>query len=177
VVTAPDPYAVLGVPRGASDEEIARAYRRLARRLHPDASGGSADAFAAVADAYAVLSAPGSRAHDPSRAARPARRGVSIPVRHTGTPGADVVSAELRVRWPDAVLGARLVVRTPAGPVQVDLPPGTAPGTVLPLPGAGTDGSDLALVLQVDVPRELDPAEQQAVRELASVLRPPSGRR
>lgn len=37
---ARDPYEMLGVPRDAGDEEIRRAYRRLAKREHPDADGG-----------------------------------------------------------------------------------------------------------------------------------------
>ena len=33
-----DPYKVLGVDRGASDEEIKKAYRSLSRKYHPDAN-------------------------------------------------------------------------------------------------------------------------------------------
>jgi curved DNA-binding protein CbpA len=51
-----DPYIVLGVPRQASREEIARAYRRAARASHPDSGGaGSAERFQAVSNAYDVL--------------------------------------------------------------------------------------------------------------------------
>ena len=48
-----DPYIVLGVPRQASGEEIAHAYRRAARASHPDGgAAGSAETFHAVSDAY-----------------------------------------------------------------------------------------------------------------------------
>ncbi|MBQ3815456.1 MAG: J domain-containing protein [Clostridia bacterium] len=39
-----DPYQVLGIPRSASDEEVKRAYRSLARKWHPDNYAGSAQA-------------------------------------------------------------------------------------------------------------------------------------
>ena len=39
-----DAYVVLGISRGADDEAIARAHRRLARRHHPDVAGESANA-------------------------------------------------------------------------------------------------------------------------------------
>lgn len=58
-----DHYATLGVPRGASAEEIKKAYRRLARQLHPDANPDpEAEArFKEVARAYEILSDPERR--------------------------------------------------------------------------------------------------------------------
>jgi DnaJ-class molecular chaperone len=47
----PDHYAVLGVPHEAAPEEIRRAYRGLARRLHPDVSDVPGDEPMAAANA------------------------------------------------------------------------------------------------------------------------------
>jgi molecular chaperone DnaJ len=58
-----DHYEVLGVDRGASADEIKRAYRKLARELHPDVnpSAVASDQFKLVTHAYDVLSDPQQR--------------------------------------------------------------------------------------------------------------------
>jgi DnaJ-class molecular chaperone len=58
-----DYYAVLGVSRDASDAEIKRAFRELARKHHPDVSpGNSGEDFREINEAYAVLSDAEARA-------------------------------------------------------------------------------------------------------------------
>lgn len=111
-----DLYAVLGVAPSAGAAEIARAYRRRVREVHPDTRERTVDTpdvqadLRAVQEAYLVLRDPvrraeydaERRAHDPER--RP--RGVPVPVRIRRRP-APVREVLLR-----------------AGPVRVDpLPP------------------------------------------------------
>ncbi|WP_459942270.1 molecular chaperone DnaJ [Deferrisoma palaeochoriense] len=59
-----DYYAILGVDRGASAEEIKKAYRRMALKYHPDRNPGDKEAeekFKLCAEAYEVLSNPEKR--------------------------------------------------------------------------------------------------------------------
>ena len=60
-----DYYEVLGLERGASEDEIKRAYRKLAKKYHPDVNQGDAEAearFKEVGEAYEVLSDPDKKA-------------------------------------------------------------------------------------------------------------------
>jgi curved DNA-binding protein CbpA len=108
-----DPYIVLGVPRQASGEEIARAYRRAARASHPDSGGaGSAERFQAISDAYDML-------RDPRRRAVYDR---SHPLARSGT--ADARGGSVRYAVPGSqhlVLGRP----APAGPVNAQLSGGS----------------------------------------------------
>ncbi len=58
MTTTRDYYEILGVSRGATDEEIKRAYYRLARQYHPDVNkeDGAASKFKEINEAYQVLS-------------------------------------------------------------------------------------------------------------------------
>src|ERR1700742_1076571 len=60
-----DPYEVLGVERDASTQQIKKAFRALARELHPDVNTEDPDAeekFKEAAEAYEILSDPERRA-------------------------------------------------------------------------------------------------------------------
>ncbi|MDO8529645.1 MAG: molecular chaperone DnaJ [bacterium] len=51
-----DYYKLLGVDRGASDDEIKKAYRKMAHKHHPDKQGGNENKFKEINEAYQVLS-------------------------------------------------------------------------------------------------------------------------
>ena len=55
-----DPYKVLNIPKDAGDDEIKKAYRKLALEHHPD-KGGDEDRFKQINEAYSILSDAGKR--------------------------------------------------------------------------------------------------------------------
>lgn len=127
-------YDTLGVDTDASEAEITRAYRRLAREHHPDTSEGrGGEAFSELTDAYDVLRDPERRRayddarHGRARAASAAASGVRIPIRHgtaatpprAGRPrepsrAAPAREVELRLSFDQAALGTTAVLSVEA---------------------------------------------------------------
>jgi DnaJ-class molecular chaperone len=284
-----DPYAVLGVKREATQDEIRKAYRQLAKKLHPDLNPGDKQAeekFKQISVAYDLLGDAEKRARfdrgeiDASGQERPRERyyrdfhgadaephtysthggfadfmesedilkemfgrggearirlrgqdalyrlpveflealngatkritlpdggtlDVVIPpgtrdkqvlrLRGKGGPGlgggppgdalveievephkffirkGDDIHLEFPISLPEAVLGAKLDVPTPTGPVRMTVPKGTNTGTVLRLRGKGAPRSDKThgdqyVTLKIVLPQQLDPDLEEFAR-------------
>lgn len=132
----PDHYGVLGVSRDASAREIRRAYRRLARRHHPDLNPrpDGSERFAALADAYAILNDPAARARydqalkPPAPIARPvATRGFAPRARPADPPVGRRGILELSPREAEHLTRFPLRLTDPGGDT-ITLPAGTAHG-------------------------------------------------
>ena len=96
---APDYYKILGVSRTADADEIKKAYRKLARKHHPDAGGDEAK-FKEINEAYEVLSdekkfplGAATAAEIPSGEPAPGSRASTGPTSSRACVGAKVPSA------------------------------------------------------------------------------------
>jgi curved DNA-binding protein CbpA len=96
-----DPYVVLGISRGADDEAIALAHRRLARRHHPDIAGESANArMMRINAAYDAIRTAERRAeYERDRREPRERDGTGGAGRPPGRPFGSVLSFGRHVGW------------------------------------------------------------------------------
>ncbi|HLG67015.1 MAG TPA: DnaJ domain-containing protein, partial [Acidimicrobiales bacterium] len=81
-----DYYKVLGVSANATDKEITRAYRKLAKQYHPDANPGAEERFKEISAAYDVLGdAQRRKEYDEVRRLGPMAGGFGAPGGASGT--------------------------------------------------------------------------------------------
>jgi len=157
-----DYYSTLGVQRNANQEEIKKAYRRLAAQHHPD-RGGSKERFQEIQSAYDTLSDPERRAHydNPQPQFHFHQGGVppgfeDIFSAFGGGPFGDFfgrrnvrqrnrnLNLQTSIDLKDAFYGKDLVanIGLPSGreqTLQIKIPPGIQDGTTLRLAGMGDD--------------------------------------
>lgn len=192
-----DYYEVLGVERGASEPEVKRAFRRLARELHPDVNAHDPEAeekFKAAAEAYEVLSDPEQRqvydrfGHEGLRSGGFPAGGAGFSsvedlfqaffggafgfeVRRGPMRGQDLVHA-VEVSAVQAMLGASVKIPSHEGEREIELPPGIQHGAQFALRGHGLPGANGGppgdLRIVVHVVVPTDLSEEQ--RELAEKL-------
>lgn len=159
-----DYYAILGVSRDASQDEIKRAYRKLAHQYHPDKAGKEHEAkFKEVNEAYQVLSDPQKRQHyDQFGTADTGPGGFSGSYedlfRQFGGQGGfggfggggfgnifeDLfgaafaqVQVQVEIRLTQALLGDRVTFSMEGEKITLDIPPGTQDGDSFRFPGKG----------------------------------------
>jgi DnaJ-class molecular chaperone len=199
---ARDYYEVLGVGREASSAEVKRAFRGLARELHPDVNDhdpAAEEKFKAAAEAYEVLSDPERRrvydayGHEGLRSGGfpPGGgfgsveeifqaffgRGFGFEFRSGPMRGQDLIH-RVEITAPEAMLGTTVTVPSHEGDREMELPPGIQAGTQFALRGHGLPGSgggppgDLVIAVRVVVPTDLTEEQRELAERLSESLGP-----
>jgi len=199
---ARDYYDVLGVERGASETELKKAFRGLARELHPDVNDhdpAAEEKFKQAAEAYEVLSDPERRQVYDRYGAEGLRGGGFQPgagfssvedllgavfggafgfeVRRGPMRGQDLVQ-NVEISAVQAMLGCSVKIHSHEGEREVELPPGIQHGAQFGLRGNGLAGSnggppgDLRVVIHVLVPTDLSEEQRELAEKLEESLEP-----
>jgi DnaJ-class molecular chaperone len=153
-----DYYTVLGVSRDASETELKRAFRELARKLHPDVNpDNNGEAFREINDAYAVLSDKEARARYDRWGHQDDASGLSAVVeaaqdiindvfrRRRGKQRGKDLRYTLELTFEEAAFGCSKTIAIPAGDAQtreftIVIAAGLPDGTVKTFKGEGEPG-------------------------------------
>jgi DnaJ-class molecular chaperone len=199
---AADYYETLGLDRDSSAAEVKRAFRRLARELHPDVNDHDPEAeekFKAAAEAYEVLSDPERRRTYDAYGHEGLRGGGFPPgggfgsveeifqaffgsgfgfeVRRGPMRGQDLIH-QIQISAVDAMLGVKTKIPSHEGEREIELPSGTQHGTQFALRGHGMPGAnggppgDLIIAVQVIVPSDLSDEQRELAEKLSETIEP-----
>lgn len=158
-----DYYQILGIDRSASDDDIKRAYRKMASKHHPD-KGGDKVAFQDVQEAYDTLSDPNKRQFYDNP-------GIKINVGGPGFNFNDIFEMfgtrfeqphvrrtqqarmTLWITLKDVAEGGSRIIavggRQGVSNVEIEIPPGIDDGDTVRYPGLGIDKSDLIITFRI----------------------------
>ena len=191
-----DYYATLGVAKTANQDEIKRAYRKLAHQYHPDKGGKANEAkFKEINEAYQVLSDPEKRqAYD--------RFGTSDFTAGGGFGGGNYedlfrqfgqaefgfgggfgsifedlfgatfaqMQVQVEIRLTQALLGDTITFQVQGEKISLDIPAGTQEGDSFRFPGKGGSyrggRGDLIVVVRIKYPRRLSNEQRQLLEQL-----------
>ena len=159
-----DYYEILGVPRDASQEDIQKAFRKLAHKYHPDKKEGDVNKFKEINEAYQVISNKEKRAQYDA-GGRGGFEGfdfgqggvhfegfggfddaINEMFRGVINRGADV-QIDITIAFKESIFGVQKTVRIPyrrkeAENITFPIPAGIAPGTTLRMQGRGEPSKD-----------------------------------
>lgn len=187
-----DYYAILGVGRDASPDDIKRAYRQLAHRYHPDKAGKENEAkFKEVNEAYQVLSDPEKRQRYNQFGTADFGGGANYEDlfrQYGGQSGFGFgggfgnifdelfgaafaqLQVEVQIRLTQALLGDKIEFQFQGERIKMDIPPLTRDGDSFRFAGKGGSyrggRGDLIVVVRVVMPRKLTNDQRRLLEEL-----------
>lgn len=191
---AEDYYKILGVEKGATTEEIKKAYRKLALKYHPDRGGSAEDSkkFKETNEAYQVLSDPQKRSQYDQFGRTDFAAGGGQGGFQGGFEGMEFdfggmgglgdifenffgqafsqVQAEIKITPAQAVLGDKLEVTISGEKINFDIPTGVQDGQAFRFPGRGRTHNkgrgDLILTVRIEMPRHVSKEQQELWEKL-----------
>lgn len=172
-----DYYQILGVSKNASEEEIKKAYYRLAHQYHPDKKGGDEKKFKEINEAYQILSGKEKRAqHEDFNFNGENFSGFNFDLNDIfdnffgGGVGSSFsrnfrswTTAELPITFSQAILGDAVEVGTREGKIKINIPAGVQNGETLRLQGKN---GDYIFIIKIKIPQKISKKAQDLLKEL-----------
>jgi curved DNA-binding protein len=174
-----DYYKILGLERSAADDDIKRAYRRLASQYHPD-KGGDTERFQEIQEAYSVLSDPAQRQQYDNPGIRINMGsghgfdfdgifnmfGARFQDRMSPT---SVSRLQLWISLRDVAQGGRRPVaissRGGQSNIEIDIPQGVEDGSSIRYPKLAPGGNDLVVTFRINPEPGWERQDQNVIRD------------